>query len=442
MRKYGLVGLVAATLGIAPGLHGEPGLGSDWHGDAPGVRRHIAAADLPAPYASQAAANFATTVPRPADAAPKVPPGFTVALFASGLEKPRAIRTAPNGDIFVSETAAGRVRVFRAMDGAYKPAQSDIFASGLDAPFGIAFYPAGADPQYIYIANTDTVIRYPYRNGDLKARGAAETIVKDIPTGGHSTRDVAFSPDGKHLYVSIGSESNDAEQMDRLPADKIKSIEAEHGPGAAWGREAGRAAVFVTSPDGSGGLRGFANGIRNCAGLAIRPGSDELWCATNERDALGDDLPPDYVTRVGEGHFYGWPWYYIGANEDPRHKGERPDLAARITVPDVLIQPHSAPLQLTFYTGSQFPAEYRGDAFVALHGSWNRKARTGAKVVRVILKDGRPTGEYEDFMTGLVVSDTSVWARPVGVATSHDGALLVSDDANGTIWRIAWSGSR
>jgi len=442
----GVAGLSAAAPAGAAGGSDEvragPAAYGDWRGDAPGVRRHIAPSDLPTP-STKVAANFSTVVPRPDGALPKVPPGFSVELFASGLKRPRTVRVAPNGDIFVAETAAGRIHVFRAADGAAKPDQSETFASGLDVPFGIAFYPAGPNPQFIYIANTDSVVRYPYRNGDLKAREPAETVIKDIPSGGgHSTRDIVFAPDGKHFYLSVGSESNVAEGMDRLTQDKIAAIEAKDGLGAAWGREEGRAEVSVAAPDGAGGLSHFANGIRNCVGLAIQPGGGALWCATNERDALGDNLPPDYVTRVQSGAFYGWPWYYIGANEDPRHKGERPDLAAKVALPDVLIQPHSAPLGLTFYDGSQFPADYRGSLFVALHGSWNRSLRTGYKVVRVILKDGKPTGEYEDFMTGMVASDDGVWARPVGVAVAHDGALLVSEDGNGTIWRISYTGSR
>ncbi len=181
----------------------------------------------------------------------------------------------------------------------------------------------------------------------------------------------------------------------------------------------------------------FAAGLRNCAGLAVDPASGEPWCAVNERDGLGDNLPPDHVTRVQEGHFYGWPWYYIGDHEDPRHKGERPDLAGKVTVPDVLIQPHSAPLGIAFYEGTMFPAEYRGNAFVTLHGSWNRHQRTGYKVVRIV----PGSGAYEDFLTGFVTEDGGVWGRPVGVAVAKDGSLLVSEDGNGTIWRIAYTGN-
>jgi glucose/arabinose dehydrogenase len=190
-------------------------------------------------------------------------------------------------------------------------------------------------------------------------------------------------------------------------------------------------------------MRRFATGLRNCVALAVQPRGGALWCATNESDGLGDDLPPDYATRVGEGKFYGWPWYYIGDHQDPRHKGERPDLAGKVTIPDVLLQPHSAPLGIAFYDApgiavSGFPDSYRGDAFVALHGSWNRSKRTGYKIVRLLLKDGVPSGTYEDFLTGFVTDDDTVWGRPVGIAVARDGALLVSEDGNGTIWRIAY----
>ena len=210
--------------------------------------------------------------------------------------------------------------------------------------------------------------------------------------------------------------------------------------GATAGNETDRATVLVFDPQGQN-RRNFANGVRNCVGMAIEPATGELWCSTNERDGLGDNLPPDYVTRIREGAFYGWPWYYIGANEDPRHRGARPDLAGKVTVPDTLIQPHSAPLGMTFYTGAQFPAEYRGQAFAALHGSWNRAKRTGYKIVRIVLRDGVPTGEYEDFVTGFVADDGAVWGRPVGVAIAKDGSLLFTEDGNNTIWRVSYSGA-
>jgi glucose/arabinose dehydrogenase len=438
---FAAAAMPAAADPAGPVLTGQAAFG-DYTKDAPGTRRHITVDDLPQPYASDIKANFASVAAAPGNALPKVPAGFTVEKFAE-LKKPRLIRVAPNGDIFVAETAEGQIRVLRAADGAAKPSQTEVFASGLFGPFGIAFYPAGPDPKYIYIGNQGSVVRYPYHNGDLKAAGAPEIIVPELPTGGgHTTRDIVFSPDGKQLFISVGSRSNDAESMDKGTPESIRSAESQRGLGASWGDETWRADVLVTSPDGKAGLKSFANGIRNCVGLAIQPTTQDLWCATNERDSLGDNLPPDYATRVKQGGFYGWPWFYLGDHQDPRHKDERADLASKITVPDVLIQTHSAPLQIAFYTGDQFPAEYKGNAFVALHGSWNRANRTGYKVVRVILKDGKPTGEYDDFLTGLVTGDGAVWGRPVGVAVAHDGALLVSEDGNGAVWRVAYNGGQ
>jgi len=413
----------------------------DWHADAPGVRRKITAEDLPPPFASPSSRETAHIIAQPAGAHLSLPPGFSATLFADHLQAPRAMRVAPNGDIFVAETRAGRVRVLRAADGAAKPEQSEIFAIGLDRPFGVAFYPPGGDPRFVYVATTNSVVRFAYKSGDLKASGPAETIVPTLTEsgGGHSTRDIAFSPDGKRLFVSVGSGSNDAENLPRWDAEQVKTWETAHLLGAAWANETDRADVLVFDPQGQG-RRVFAAGIRNCVTLAIEPKTGDPWCSTNERDGLGDNLPPDYLTRVREGAFYGWPWYYIGDHEDPRHQGERPDLAGKITVPDVLLQPHSAPLEMAFYQGAMFPPEYRGSAFAALHGSWNRHLRTGYKIVRAILKDGEPTGEYEDFVTGFVTDDGSVWGRPVGVAVARDGALLFSEDANGTIWRVSYSG--
>jgi len=424
-------------------LEGKAAFG-DWRSDAPLVRRKIT--ELPPPYATRSAANSPRVVAKPAAAAPKVPPGFQVELFAANLRDPRVLRVAPNGDIFVAESEPGRIRVLRAADGADKPSSDDVFASGLTEPFGIAFYPPGPDPQWVYIANTGSVVRYPYRSGDLKARGKPEVIVRDLARAGgravqrgHITRDIVFSKDGRQMFVSVGSATNAGEGMGKRDAAAIARWEAEHGLGSAWGIETDRAAVLVFDPEG-GNRRIFASGLRNCVGLAVHPQSGDLWCSTNERDDLGDDLVPDFMTRVRDGAFYGWPWYYLGANEDPRHRGERPDLKDKITVPDVLIQAHSASMGMVIYDGDQFPAEYAGDGFAARHGSWNRAKRTGYKVVRIRLKDGEPSGEYEDFMTGFVVNDAAVWARPVGIAVAHDGALLVSEDGNGTIWRVSYRG--
>jgi glucose/arabinose dehydrogenase len=411
----------------------------DWRTDAPGVLRKLTPADMPAPLASPPAANHSKTVARPDGAMPKVPPGFAVDFFAKDLKQPRAVRIAPNGDIFVTESGAGRVRVLRAQDGATTPSISDVFASNLQRPFGIAFYPPGPDPHFVYVASTTEVVRYPYKNGDLTASGSPEVVASLPGGGGHWTRDIVFSPDGKTMFVSVGSGSNVAESMPKTPAAGIVAYQAVHPIGASWGAEENRADVLAFNPDG-GAMRIFAAGIRNCSGLTVQPETSALWCAVNERDILGDDLPPDYVTHVTEGEFYGWPWYYIGAHEDPRHKQERPDLANKIAIPDVLIQPHSAPLGITFYEAGQFPREYKGDAFVALHGSWNRAKRTGYKVVRLKFKDGKPTGEYEDFLVGLVADDASVWGRPVDVAVARDGSLLVTDDGGDVIWRVTYKG--
>ncbi len=434
---FGLLLGFAVAPAAEQALTGKAAFG-DWRTDKPGLRRHITAQDLPPPNATRSAGNQSTVVRRTDSQKPMVPPGFQATLFASGLDEPRQLRVAPNGDIFVAESGAGRVRVLRP-DGAAKPGQS-VFASGLHEPFGIAFYPAD-NPQWVYVANTDSVVRFAYRSGDTRASGKPETIVPKLPTGGHSTRDVVFAADGSKMFVSVGSESNVGEGMEKLDPKARERRQAGQAPGAAWGAEANRAVVMVFDPQGHNG-RVFATGIRNCVGLAVTPGSGEPWCSTNERDGLGDDVPPDYVTRVREDGFYGWPWYYIGGNEDPRHKGERPDLKDKVTVPDVLIQAHSASLGMTFYDGTQFPAEYRGNIFAAEHGSWNRSKRTGYKVIRIPVKDGVPSGEYEDFATGFVVNDANVWGRPVGVAVAKDGSLLISEDGSGTIWQVTYTGGK
>ena len=425
-----LLGLVGATPAFADEAvrTGAAALG-DWRTDAPGVRRLITAADLPPPFATSSTANMSQHEGWTGGELPKAPSGFTVEQFATGLNMPRVIRIAPNGDIFVAETGAGSVRVFHpgASSG---PAKGEIFAAGLQRPYGIAFYPSGSDPKFVYVASPDSVVRFPYHSGDMKTSGPAEKIASLPNGGGHWTRDLAFSPNDKTLFVSVGSASNDAEGLRAMAARVL---------GASWGDEARRADVLAFDPDGRR-ERVYATGVRNCSGLAVQPGTGALWCAVNERDGLGDDLPPDYVTHVAEGAFYGWPWYYLGDHQDPRHKDERADLANAITTPDVLIQAHSAPLAIAFYGADQFPSDYKGDAFVTLHGSWNRAKRTGYKVVRLMMKDGKPTGEYEDFLVGFVGDDKNVWGRPVGVAVTHDGSLLVSDDGSGSIWRVSYKG--
>jgi glucose/arabinose dehydrogenase len=429
-----LTGPAPAAAQDGPALLEGKAAFTDWRADRPGLRRHIRPADLPPANLAASGTSFARVATRTGNEKPLVLPGFQVSLFAAGLEHPRQMRVAPNGDVFVAETGSGRIRVLRPSENG-EP-RKEMFASGLSQPFGISFYPPGADPQWVYVANTNSVVRFPYANGDLKARAQAETVVARLPGGsGHSTRDVVFSADGTKMFVSVGSATNVADGLQKLDPPELAKWNAQRPPGAAWGVETDRADVLEFSPDGKN-RRIFATGIRNCVGLAVDPGGD-LWCSTNERDGLGDDVPSDYITRVRDGAFYGWPWYYIGANEDPRHRGARPDLKDKITVPDVLLQAHSASLGIAVYTGQQFPPQYAGNIFAAEHGSWNRSKRTGYKVIRVIMKDGAPTGEYEDFATGFVVNDSTVWGRPVGVAVAKDGALLVSEDANGTIWRIS-----
>jgi glucose/arabinose dehydrogenase len=293
------------------------------------------------------------------------------------------------------------------------------------------------------VAETNRVVRYAYSTGDRVARGAPDLVVASLPHGGgHSTRDIVFSPDGTRFYVSVGSASNAAEQMPKKSVAEAKHWETSRSLGAAWGAESDRADVLVFSAEQPKAPAIYATGLRNCVSLAWQPGTGNLWCTVNERDQLGDDLVPDYSTHIEHGLFYGWPWYYLGSHEDPRLHGDRPDLRDRVTVPDVPYQAHSAALDLEFYVASQgcsaFPAEYVGDAFATFHGSWNRASRTGQKLVRVRLKDGRPRGDYEDFLTGFIIDDDKVWGRPVAVVELADGSLLMSDDGAGVIYRISY----
>jgi glucose/arabinose dehydrogenase/mono/diheme cytochrome c family protein len=394
---------------------------TDYRFEKPGVVRKITLNDLPAPFATNSAGNSPKLVPRPEKAWPQVPPGFKVELYATGLKEPRLIRTAPNGDFFVAESKSGEILVFRGITADGKPERTETFATGLNRPFGINFYPPGPDPQWVYVGNTGSVVRFPYRNGDLKARGPAEHIA-DVPPGdGHWTRDIQFSLDAKKMFVSVGSASN-VDDSDTTPAEK------------------NRADVLEFNPDGSE-MRIYAYGIRNCVGLAVNSKTGELWCSVNERDALGDNLVPDYITHVQDGGFYGWPWWYMGGHQDPRHKGKRPDLKDKVITPDVILHPHNASLEIAFYDGKQFPAEYQGDIFAAEHGSWNRSVRVGYELIRVPLhQTGHASGEYEDFMTGFVVDNGHVWGRPVGVTVAPDGSLLVTDDGSKSIWRISYTG--
>jgi glucose/arabinose dehydrogenase len=393
---------------------------TDFRYEKPGTFRKITVADLPQPYTTQSAENGPKLVARPENAWPVALPGFKVGLYAGALDNPRTLRTAPNGDIFLTESDPGRIRVYRGLTSDGKPEQSAVFASGLKHPYGLAFYPPGPDPQWLYVGSTSELVRFPYHNGDLKASGAAEHIA-DLPgTGGHWTRAVEFSQDGKRMFVAVGSGSN-VDDPDTHP------------------REKDRADILACDPANCT-LSVYAYGIRNAGGgIAVDPETGELWCSVNERDALGDNLVPDYITHVQEGGFYGWPWWYMGGHQDPRHQGKHPELKDKVIVPDVLLQPHNASLGFTFYEGQQFPAEYKGDIFASEHGSWNKAVRVGYEVIRIPLHStGHASGEYEDFLTGFVLPDGNVWGRPVGITVAPDGSLLVSDDGSDSIWRVSY----
>ena len=423
---------------------------ADYTQQQPGVRRKITVADLPEPKPSESIDNGPVVVNRPAGAWPIAPAGFKVQLYAGGdaatpmqrsennkethpptsgtFVMPRIIRTAPNGDLFVADSQAGSILVLRGVTAAGKAATISTYATGLDHPFGIAFYPSGAKPKWIYVGNATTVVRFAYNSGDLQATSGPQTVVASIPGyaqlrgGGHWTRDVVFSADGKYLLVSVGSGSN-VDDPDTHP------------------NEFHRADVLEFTPEGQF-VEVYAYGLRNCVGEAINPITGQLWCSTNERDGLGNNLVPDYVTSVKEGGFYGWPWYYMGGHQDPRLIGTHPELKSKVITPDVLVQPHMASLEMTFYptAKSTFPAQYDGDGFAAEHGSWNRAHRGGYEVIRIPMEKGKATGEYEDFLTGFVTKDGKVWGRPVGVAAGHDGALYVTDDGSRSVWRVSYAG--
>ncbi len=393
---------------------GAPG---DWTHDRPGARTFVGPSDLPPPRSTASVDRGPEIVARPSNAWPQAPAGFRVERVATGLHGPRNVVAAPNGDLLVVESAAGRIRLLR-LDDAGHVRVDRVFAAGLRQPFGIAFYPPGPNPTHVYVGDTDEVIRFRYHEGAERAEGAPERVAPlpgggHLRGGGHWTRDVAFSLDGARLFVSIGSFTNDAGD----------------------GRDAGRAEILECDPAGKA-CRTYASGLRNAVGLTIHPQTGQLWASVNERDGLGDDLVPDYITHVVDGGFYGWPWYYIGGHPDPRHAGEHPELEEKVIVPDVLLQSHSASMRLQFYAGTQFPAEYRGDAFAALHGSWNRARRTGYKIIRVRMKDGTATGEYEDFVTGFVLDARRVWGRPVGLTVGKDGSLFFTDDGSDSVWRV------
>ena len=377
---------------------------------------------LPKPFATESVRNPPKVVAQPNGAKLEVPAGFNVEVFSEGdYRNPRWVKEGPNGDLFLADSQANTIFLLRDAnkDGKIDNASERFtFVTGLNRPFGMAIQKIGAE-TYFYVGNTDSIVRFKYKVGDTKLEGSPEKLA-DVPPGGHWTRDVLFSKDAKKMYVSVGSLSNVNE-----------------------GEPAIRAAISEYDPDGKN-HRIFASGIRNPVGLAWNPVNGELWTAVNERDLLGDDLVPEYATSVKDGGFYGWPDSYMGSNVDPRVKAPRMDLVKRAIVPDVLIEPHSAALGIVFYTGTMFPTEYRNDAFVALHGSWNRKNRTGYKVIRIPFEKGKPEGGYENFLTGWVPDEAGpeVWGRPVGLAMIKDGSLLVVDDGGKKIWRVTYKGKK
>jgi len=381
-------------------------------------RTHIRPADLPAPQNVETY-EFPNLVWQPENAVLHVPAGFDVRMFAGELRGPKQIVETPNGDILVAESGKGRVLLLRDAngDGAIAASETHVLLDDLSRPAGLA-----VSRTHLYAGETGRIARFAYRPGQTRITAAPEKI-GDVPPRGyreHWTRYLALSPDQKKLYVTIGSQSNNDVEPDA------------------------RRGTIVEIDLATNASRIYASGLRNATGLAFHPKTGQLWATCNERDGLGDDLVPDFVTSVREGGFYGWPYAYIGANPDPANGSKRPDLVAKTILPEVLIQAHSASLGISFYDGKMFPAQYRGDAFVALHGSWNRSKRTGYKVIRVLFRDGKPTGEYDDFLTGFMLGEETpdVWGRPVSVTVLRDGSMLVGDDGGGKIWRVTARAAR
>lgn len=382
------------------------------------VKTAIGDITLPPPYATESKTNNSKVIGWPAGKTPKAPEGFTVTKFADGFENPRWTYISPNQDIFVVESGTrsskNQITVLRDKDKDGKFETREVFISGLNKPFGMLVL-----KDFFYIANTDGLYRYPYKNNPLKLESKGEKIL-ELPAGGynnHWTRNLLASPDGSKIYVSVGSGSNNGENgMDK---------------------EIRRAAILEINPDGTG-EKIFASGLRNPVGMDWNPVNKELWTAVNERDELGDDLVPDYITSVKRDGFYGWPYSYFGSIPDPRMKGQRKDLVEKAIVPDVPVGSHTASLGLAFYTKEKFPAKYKNGAFVGQHGSWNRSKISGYKVLFVPFKDGKPSGKPEDFLTGFISDENKaeVYGRPVAVTVMNDGSLLVNDDSGNTIWKV------
>lgn len=382
------------------------------------IKTAIGNITLPPPYATKSKTTRSSISDWPEGLTPKAPAGFTVTKFAGDLDNPRWTYIAPSGDIFVCESGTmmskNQITVFhdKDKDGTFET--REVFLKGLNQPFGML-----VSDNHFYVANTDGLYRYPYKDGQLKMNAKGVKVL-ELPAGGynnHWTRNLLSNADGSKIYISVGSGSNVGENgMDK---------------------EIRRAAILEINPDGSG-ERIFASGLRNPVGMDWNPGNGELWTAVNERDELGDDLVPDYITSVKDGGFYGWPYSYFGNILDPRMKGQGKDLAAKAIVPDVAVGAHTASLGLAFYDKEVFPAKYRNGAFVGQHGSWNRSKISGYKVVFVPFKDGKPSGKPEDFLTGFIANEekAEVYGRPVAVTVMNDGSLLINDDSGNTIWRV------
>lgn len=382
--------------------------------ERPGERFHVRAAELPKAHATPSVANSAGRVSRPTDARLRVPDGFRSTLFRVGLRGPRWMAVAANGDVVLAESNAGRLSILRDADGDGRAELIETFSNALSQPHGLAIHDG-----WLYVSDPARVWRLRYRPGQLRAEGEPQPVTPEGALGdgrGHWTRTLAISPDGRHLFVTVGSRSNVAEEAEP------------------------RATVQRFALDGSGQVT-FAAGLRNAVGLAFRPGTDELWAHVNERDGLGDGLVPDYLAQVRQGDFFGWPYAYLGPNPDPDFGARRPDLVARSKVPEVLFEAHSAPIGMAFYDGAMFPPAWRGGAFVALQGSWNSARPTGYKVVFVPFENGRPPGWYENFATGFWVAGertAQAIGKPAGLAVARDGALLIADDVGGAVWRVSY----
>jgi glucose/arabinose dehydrogenase len=384
------------------------------------VKTAIGDLALPPPYATESKTNSSKVLKWPEGQTPKAPEGFTVTKFADGFENPRWTYIAPNNDIFVVEsgtrTSKNQIIILRDKDKDGKFETREVFLKDLNRPFGMLIL-----KDFFYVANTDGLYRYPYKNNPLKLETPGTKIL-ELPAGGynnHWTRNIISNPEGTKIYVSVGSGSNVGENgMDK---------------------EVRRAAILEINPDGTG-EKIYASGIRNPVGMDWNPVNKELWTAVNERDELGDDLVPDYITSVKRGGFYGWPYSYYGNIPDPRMKGERKDLVAKAIVPDVPVGAHTASLGLAFYTKSTFPEKYKNGAFVGQHGSWNRTKISGYKVAFVPFSNGKPSGKPEDFLTGFVANadKAEVYGRPVAVTVMQDGSLLVNDDSGNTIWKVSY----